>query len=112
MPVHRIESTSTHVRLWKDSSIAGRKEVDVVAELTKQGGDNVKVAAFIKAELQAHLDVRQNRSDLPNDDPDKTTNPKRLDLFWDGGNLVGRGVIVTNVVWDGTTYAVSLRRAN
>ena len=46
------------------------------------------------------------------DDPDKTTNPKRLDLFWDGGNLVGRGVIVTNVVWDGETYAVSLRRAN
>lgn len=111
MPVHRIESTATHIRLWKSSDVADRKEIDVVAELTKQGGDNAKVAAFIKAELQASIDVVIPRKDLPKEDEAAKSNPNRPDFFWDGPNLVARPVIVESVVWDGTRYVSTLRRA-
>ncbi len=111
MPVHRIESTATHVRLWKTSSVADRKEIDVVAELTKQGGDNLKVAALVKGQLQDALDVVIKRTDLPLEDEARQSNPNRPDFFWDGPDLVSRPVIVESVVWDGTRYIPTLRRA-
>ncbi len=111
MPVHRIESTGTHVRLWKSSNVANRTEIDVVALLTQQGGDNLKVAALIKSQLQDALDVVIRRTDLPADDPARITNPNRPDFFWDGPDLVARPVIVESVVWDGIVYVISLRKA-
>ncbi len=57
------------------------------------------------------LDQRERRSALPSDDPDGGTDPNREDLFWDCADLVGRGVIVESVTWDGETYALELRRA-
>ncbi|KKN63162.1 hypothetical protein LCGC14_0504320 [marine sediment metagenome] len=111
MPVHKIESTGTHVRLWKESVVSGRLEIDVVALLTEQEGNNVKVAALVKMQLQDFLDVRIKRTDLPSDEPTRTSNPNREDFFWDGPDLVSRPVIVSVVVWDGECYAVTLRRA-
>jgi len=112
MPVHKIESTATHVRLWKDSNVANRTDIDIIAELITQGGpgNEIKVAAVIQSLLQASLDVRQIRNQLPQDDPDRNTNPNRPDLFWEQNELVGRSVEVYNVTWDGTVYVVSLRR--
>ncbi|KKK74697.1 hypothetical protein LCGC14_2881190, partial [marine sediment metagenome] len=53
--------------------------------------------------------------DLPDDDPDKTTDPARPDLFWDAGDLVGRAVVVTDVTVTGrgpsTAVNIALRRS-
>lgn len=74
------------------------------------GDDNIR-SDDMKIRLQNFLDVSIPLADLPNDDPDKTTDPARPDLFWDKGNLVGRGCVITNVVWDGQRYIVTISRA-
>ena len=43
------------------------------------------------------IDFRQPLDTLPDDDPDKTIDPARPDLFHDGGDLVGRSVIISDV---------------
>jgi len=112
MPVHRIESTATHVRLWKDKNVSSRTEIDIVQMLIDQGGagNELKVAGVIKQLLQDSLDLTVARNTLPGDDPDKTTNPDLPWHFWAGGNITFRGVLVVDVVWDGTTYGVTLKR--
>jgi len=112
MPIHKIVSTATRVQIWIDPS-APSSDLDIVQLLIDQGGagNEDKVALVIKDLIQADLDVVQARKTLSNDDPDKVTNPNRPDLFWRGDDLVGRGVIVESVVWDGTRYVPTLRRA-
>src|SRR5210317_2053738 len=41
------------------------------------------------------LTKRQPIASLPDDDPDKTTDPARPDFFWDGSDLVARPVIIS-----------------
>lgn len=70
--------------------------------------DPVQIAAKATQLLQALLDTRIPIANLPVDDPDKTTNPNRPDLFWAGTNLVGRSTLVT-VTWTGIIYMLELR---
>ncbi len=64
--------------------------------------------------LQDQLDFRQKLNTLPSDDPDRTTDPNKPWLFWDGpgqpGNtdLVSRADVVVSVVWDGSVYVVTV----
>lgn len=69
-----------------------------------------KIAARLTRDLQNKLDTRQLISTLPDDDPDKTHDPARPDLFWDNNILVGREGVVT-VTWDGTQYHIEWSRA-
>jgi len=110
MPVHRIISDSTHVQLWVTSSSASIN-FDIIAMFTEQGGDNLKVAALIKQQMQDAIDVRIKRSTLPVEDEARQSDPNRPNFFWDGPDLVARSVIVEDVVWDGTRYSPALRRA-
>ena len=50
------------------------------------------------------IDVRIPLADLPADDPAKTTDPARPDQFWDGTDLVGRNVIISEVFFDGSLF--------
>ncbi len=119
MPVHKVVSNATRVQIWTDSS-GPRSDQDIVQILIDQGGagNEDKVAAVIKDLMQADLEVEQPLSGLPSDDPDKTTDPARPDLFHRTGGgpprLVGRSVIVESVVWDAVSgrYIPALRRAN
>jgi hypothetical protein len=43
------------------------------------------VALFVQ---ENYLDVRQRLNTLPTDDPDRTTDPARATLFWDGRNAL------------------------
>ena len=104
MPVRSIKSTATYVEI---DTGAGPQRFN----FADFKGGHKKVATDLKAAIQDYFDVRILRTDLPDDEPTKTTDAVRPDLFWDGADLVGRGVVVTDVVWDGTTYGVSLRRA-
>jgi len=110
MPVHKIQSDGLNVTLWMDSS-GPRITFDIIAMLTDQGGENLKVAALIKAQMQNAIDVRIKRSTMPLEDEARQSNPNRPDFFWDGPDLVARSVIVEDVVWDGTRYVPTLRRA-
>ncbi len=112
MPVHKIESTSTYVRLWMDST-SPRSDFDIVQMLIDQGGagNEAKVALVIKDLMQADIDVRVKRNTMPSEDEARQANPNRPDFFWDKGDLVSRSVIVEDVVWDGTVYVPTLRRA-
>lgn len=111
MPVHKIVSNSTTVQIWTDAS-GPRSIQDIIQLLIDQGGagNEDRVATALKDLLQADLDVRQVRNTLPLDDPDRTSNPNRPDLFWDGNELVGRSVEVVSVTWNGAFYSIVLRR--
>lgn len=54
----------------------------------------------IRQTFQDFFDVRIPIADLPSDDPDKTADPNRKRLFYDGSDLVGRTKRVTKVVWE------------
>ena len=111
MPIRGIRSGADFVELNVGGTVTNVLEGDVVGVGTKEE----TAAAFIPF-LQDILDKRQKLNTLPNDDPDRSTDPAKPFLFWDGpgqpGNtdLVSRSVLVKNVIWDGTNYAVTLER--
>jgi hypothetical protein len=98
MPVHRVTTQFTPggIRIYSDVNtyFEGRA--------SDFPGNRAAKAAALKIALQDWLDVRQPISGLPSDDPDKTTDPARPDLFWDNGDLVGRSVLVTSVTITGS----------
>lgn len=109
MPIHRIEIDGQNVRLWQTS------DRDIALRLGQFGGSTAAKKVALETALQAFLDVRIPLADLPDDDPDKKTDPARPDLFWEGGYLVGRAIKVT-VGIEGTganaTVNVHLQRTN
>ena len=77
---------------------------------SNQQTDMVALAAKLTVMLQGQMDVRQRKNRLPQDDPDRDTDPARPDLFWDGQYLVGRGDVVT-VAWVAPKFVVRTRNA-
>lgn len=71
---------------------------------------NEKVALLLQSLLQDEEDTVVKRSSLPNDESTKNTDPKRDNIFWQGGNIVTRANIVTVTVVDGELL-VSVRVA-
>ena len=110
MPVRAVRAGADFVEIDDGGRVIRVTEADVPA------GSKEKMAQAILALLQEQLTVRQRVRDLPDDDPDKSTDPARGEkLFWEGQDanreLVSRSVIVESVVWDGTRYHPALRRA-
>ncbi len=87
-------------------------------DLLGVAGTKEEMAVLWKAFLQDQLDFRQKLNTLPIDDPDRTTDPNKPWIFWDGpgqpGNtdLVGRADVVESVVWTGSEYRVTVRRSS
>ena len=106
MPVSAVRSTGEFVEL-----VVGAKATRVDFTALAPGAHDEK-SSELKNLLQGALDQRERRSALPPGDPDGDTDPSREDLFWDGPDLVARGVIVEGVAWDGETYALELHRAS
>ena len=117
MPVHKIDSiqftsaTSWSIGLWTDSVTHLTLNATTVRNALSGGAKNdpVQIASKATQLLQAQLDFRQPLSSLPLDDPDKTVNPNRPDLFWDGTDLVGRAIKVT-ISWTGSNMQLKLER--
>lgn len=114
--VNATDRRTAVIRIY--SSANKFEEVVAAVERTKLNpadrNRGVKIASQMTTELQSKLDFRQLLTGLPLDDPDRTIDPARGDLFWmdvDGDRyLVGREGIVT-VTWDGTQYIPSWRQA-
>ena len=112
MPVHSVSVTSNSITICKASNDC--TTLDIVGFIGPD--DQAKadsMAVFIQEEF---LDTRQKLNTIPNDDPDRTTDPARADLFWDGPgspgqtDLVGRSVEIT-ITWTGSLpYVVELQR--
>lgn len=99
--MHRVVVTADGVELFADSeSSFARTTTDVRTRMRSEDRvDMSRVAAAMGRELQEAIDVRILIADLPDDDPDKTTDPAQPDIFWEAGFLVSRSEIVT-VAWD------------
>ena len=119
MPVHKIDplgftsATSFTLGLWTDS-VSQKTVTAAQARATLCGAarnNPVRICEAATILLQNQLDVRQSLASLSVDDPDKTVNPNRPDLFWSGTDLVGRSVLV-QVVWNGTRPELRLSRTN
>lgn len=75
-----------------------------------------ELAAAATTELQNALNICRRISELPDDDPDKLTDPKvddpdRKDMYYQGFDLCSRSVIV-EITWDGREYTLSWKSAN
>ena len=110
MPVHSVSLIPGGVR----GCVASNNCIEFRAR--DFPGNRAAKAAGLKLALQDWLDVRQPIADLSDDDPDKTIDPARPDLFWDAGDLVGRAVRVADVTLTGsgprTEVIIALRRVS
>lgn len=111
MPVFKVIVTSTFIEIFKASNDFVHLDFAGVILPDSQAKAD-EIARFIQEE---YLDVRQKLNTLPNDDPDRTTDPALLTQFWDGPgspgqtDLVGRSVLIT-VEWTGIEYIPTLKR--
>jgi len=73
--------------------------------------DAAQVSARLQNLLQDLMDVRQSIDSLPRDDPDRVTNPRVPNVFWDidAGEIVNRSVNI-GVSFNGTEYIVRIDR--
>lgn len=113
MPIQRITNDGETIRLYVDSDT---KPKEVRVSLTRDslpasrrvnGQENADKMA---AALQSQIDVRQQKRDLPDEDPDKAIDPAKPFLFHDGPELVSREVLVA-IEWTGSKYVVHLKTA-
>ena len=110
MPIHKINVTDSFVEVFVSSDRSIRLDY-ASFDLTQQSE-----RGRLKGLIQAFLDTRQRLNTLPGDDPDRSTDPARPDLFWDGpgqpGNtdLVSRPIEVGEITWDGSRVNVPLKR--
>lgn len=93
MPVHKIVCDSEKVQIW--SSVG--KYVEVL--YSALSGTRLEQAEQLVALLQDLLDYKQRITTLTHDDPDRSIDPARPELFWDGSFLVSRPVLVVAAPW-------------
>lgn len=103
MSIQKVEITDNLIRL----SLGGKK-VEVVYDSISGKMSQAK-ASKIKTALQDLIDLRIPIASLPDDDPDKTTDPANDAMFWDGTDLVSRNCIVVSITWDGSNIISTLR---
>ena len=91
---------------------------DLINDSRFHDADKTKVALVLKELVQEDLTTRTLLRDLPDDEPNKTTDPAPEfgeRMFWEGHGrnkeLVSRSTIVEDCVWDGTRYIFAMRRA-
>ncbi len=94
--VYKVEKTDSSITIWRTPT----QSVTVdYADLPN--GNMRRKALVLEARLQAGVDIRRVRGDLVTDDPDRLTNPGKVDVFWDGTDIVERDVIVEVLVEHG-----------
>jgi hypothetical protein len=111
VPVHKVEVTSTYIKIWKNSD--DFQQFDFVGFV---GPDDQTKADAIQEFIQDNfLDFRQRLNTIPTDDPDRITDPNLPYLFWDGPGSPGQTDLVSRpveiiVTWTGSEYLTELRR--
>jgi hypothetical protein len=114
MPIQAIEITDTYVLIRR----SGEEWQFFYADFPQTDDTpEKKVQRIIDNVQRQFLDTRIKLSDLPDDDPDKNTDPGLPHLFHEGqgGNaeLVSRSIVIEDVTWDDNAtppLQVSFRR--
>ena len=107
MPVRRITVTESFAEI----DLGERRARVDYATIPGTGWSRARLDGLRDA-LQAAIDLRVARADLPDDDPDKAADPALGErLFWDGGDQVGRAADVASVPFAGAKPVGSVRRA-
>lgn len=119
--LHKVEIFNTDKCLasfiaFESSNQSTQVNIEVPQGDACDKADGADLAAAATAKLQADLDFCQPISGLPDEDPDKLTDPKvadpdRKDLYYDGFDLCSRTVVV-NITWDGREYNLAWKSAN
>lgn len=111
MPIHKVECSGATIRIYTSA------DRYFEAKIGDYQGSPAKEVAAATVDFQDWLDTRQPLSELPDEDPDKTIDPARPDLFWEERDgityLVGRSVLAV-VTFSGQganlEYSIGLRR--
>ena len=105
MPVSSITNSGEFQIINTGSKTIDTSTIKIAGPNGQQGKND-----RIKAGLQILLDKMTPLTDLPVEDANKTTDPATNREFWDAGgvNLVTRTVEVTDVIYDGAKYVLSL----
>ena len=109
MPIQSYEVTDTYVRL---NGVGKNGFIQVFyADIPGNSWNQNRLKKFVE-KAQELIDVRIPLDD-PSliDDPDAITDPDRPDFFHDGGDLVSRSVIISDVTFDGIKLRFRLTRA-
>lgn len=93
MPVHKIESSRTILKIWLSSNRS------VTINRADHTGTQDEIEKSVLEALQLTVDTVQEREDLATDDPDKTTDPKSKREFWEGTTFRSRGILVNSISW-------------
>ncbi len=94
-----------------DINTMGRELKILFADIPGNGWPKRRLDKLVE-DIQSFLDVLTPLQDLPDDDPDKTTDPGLATLFWDGPNLVARHTTVSAKVVDGSPILTFTRVQN
>ena len=120
--LHKVETTTVSkceavIATWTSSNKHLLTNIrildDQCAKLTGE-----EIAADTTTLLQQALDKCQKLTDLPADDPDKTTDPKTTDqksLTWDtraDDTYLCSSPVKVTITWDGKEYNLSWRSTN
>ena len=88
-----------------DVSISGQT-VNYVVNTNNLTGSPAVRRETVRAALQTRFDNRILLTDLPSDDPDKTTDPNRPDIFW--SDSTGNAAAATKTHCTSRSYTVSV----
>ena len=101
MPVHRIllnEIEDGTGRKFMEVFLTSDRSLRLFYDtLPNPPGQKMQV---IQQTFQDFFDVRIARVDLPDDEPDKVSDPNTKRAFWDGTDIVYRTKQVTKVTWE------------
>ena len=107
MPVHKVTRTDSTFEIFQTSEVNSRVQL-AFASLVDPDFEKNKIVA--QGLFQDGLDLRMKRTDLPGDDPQRTTNPNCGAIFWDGPDIIYRIVNVTTVSFINSGYQPELAR--
>ena len=123
MPIRGIEFHKESTNEWVSASERDRADEDGLRLLGPMGVHPIMYAdipgnSWNQNRLNKFVDranellvFRQPLSGLPDDDPDKTTDPNQYPwLYWDGGDLCSRTVEISNATFsqsNGLSFTIS-----
>jgi hypothetical protein len=93
MPIHKIISTVDTLTIYPSSNNS------IVINKSDYGGTQAEIESAVLLDLQKALDAIIEKSELSEDDPDKTLDPKTKTEFWEGTKLRSRTLMVDRVLW-------------
>ncbi len=114
--IFNIDKCSASLIAFQNSNQSTQVNIEVPRGKECAQAVGTELAAAATVQLQNALTTCQSISSLPDEDPDKLTDPKVEDpehksMYYDDFNLCSRPVIVL-ITWDGKEYNLAWKSTN